>query len=122
MFRTKRRLTEDKLTPEDETFNGKVEGIAQAHDIKVTTGALLTSMNKIEVSDKERETLSLIGFIAVDMEASRLRRFGKMIGRHLNIIRAFADLCQPLQEADQEKKNKDRQDAVNVLATILKEF
>ena len=121
-FHTKRKLTEDKLTPQDDSFNERVERIAQAVGIEVTTGVLFTSTNKIEFSEKERETMSTSRSSSVDMESARLRRLGKKGGRHVFVIRSFADLCQPLQEANNEKKKKDRQDAVYLLATILKEF
>ena len=68
-FRTKRKLTEDKLTPQDDSFNERVERIAQAVGIEVTTGVLFTSTNKIEFSEKESETMSTSGNSAVDMES-----------------------------------------------------
>ena len=88
------------------TFNEKVKGIARTVDIQVITGVLFTSTNKIEFNKVEREKMSTSGYSAVDMESARLRRFAKMRGRNVFAIRSFADQCQPLQEANNDKRRR----------------
>ena len=76
----------DVLTSNDEKFNKLIRGASRSLGLTFESGALFSSMSKLEPGGKRRETLK--HFTAVDMESGLLRRAGP--GK-VQVVRAFVD-------------------------------
>ena len=76
----------DVLTSNDEKFNKLIRGASRSLGLTFESGALFSSMSKLEPGGKRRETLK--HFTAVDMESGLLRR-----GRpgKVQVVRAFVE-------------------------------
>ena len=76
----------DVLTGNDEKFNKLIRGASRSLGLTFESGALFSSMSKLEVVGRRKETLK--HFTAVDMESAVLRR-----GRRgkVQVVRAFIE-------------------------------